>query len=53
MHTLNSEWFQYLKIIKEKKLQRLTPNSSEQKTQQEPNIEDNNNNNNNNNNNFI
>ena len=41
IHTLNSDWFQYLKLIKENKLQRLTANSPEQTTHQEPNIEDN------------
>ena len=41
IHTLHSDWFQYLKLIKENKLQRLTANSPEQTTHQEPNIEDN------------
>ena len=41
IHTLVSDWFQYLKLIKENKLQRLTANSPEQTTHQEPNIEDN------------
>ena len=41
IHTLNSDWFQYLKLIKENKLQRLTANSPEQTTHQEPSIEDN------------
>ena len=40
MH-FKSDWFQYLKLIKENKLQRLTTNSPEQTTHQEPNIEDN------------
>ena len=38
IHTLNSDWFQYLKLIKENK---LIANSPEQTTHQEPNIEDN------------
>ena len=41
IHTLDSDWFQYLKLIKENKLQRLTVNSPEQTTHQELNIEDN------------
>ena len=36
-----TSWFQYLKVIKGNKLQRLTANSPEQTAHQEPNIEDN------------